>query len=74
MTNTDTARRPHTRLAFRVLSGIIAGGLLLISLPFAVVEARTGSLEACFIAACCLYGGIGMGLAAFTGRWFNSAV
>jgi phage shock protein PspC (stress-responsive transcriptional regulator) len=69
-----------TRLPFRILAGLLGGILLLYGLPVSLLElleavqlqAITGSIEACFCAVCCLVGGIGLMLGAYTGRWFNS--
>ncbi len=61
-----------TRLPFRILAGLIAAFLLLVGLPASFLEAQTGSLEGCFFAVCCLVGGIGLALGAYTGRWFNT--
>lgn len=63
---------PQTRKVFRVLSGIVAGIILLFSLPLSLYEAQSGSLQAIIAAGCCLYAGIGLANGAYTGRWFNS--
>lgn len=61
-----------TRLPFRILAGLIGAFLLLFGLPVSLIEVPTEPLKAGFIAVCCLVGGIGLGLGAHTGRWFNS--
>ena len=69
-----------TRLPFRILAGVLGTVLLLYGLPVSLLEllkatkldAIMGSLEACFCAVCCLVGGIGLMLGAYTGRWFDS--
>ena len=67
-------KNPVARLPFRILAGLIGAFLLLVGLPASLLEAQTGSLEAWFFAVCCLVGGIGMALGAYTGRWFNTPV
>lgn len=62
-----------TRFLFRFLAGLMGAFLLLFSLPVSLLEVPTEPLKAGFIAACCLFGGIGLGLGAYTGRWFNSS-
>ena len=63
---------PVTRLPFRILAGIFGAFLLLYALPVSLLEVPTEPLRACLIAVCCLVGGIGLALGAYTGRWFNS--
>ncbi len=71
---------PVTRLSFRILAGILGAFLLLYGLPISLLafleatqrEAMTGFIESCFYAVCCLFGGIGLTVGAWTGRWFNS--
>lgn len=72
MKNSGSPVDRQTRMVFRILSGIIAVFVLLISLPVAMIEAQAGSLTAVVLAACSLFAGIGLGIGAFTGRWFNS--
>jgi len=61
-----------TRLPFRILAGLMGAFLLLVGLPASLLEAQTGPLQACFFAVCCLVGGIGLAIGAYTGRWFNT--
>jgi hypothetical protein len=69
-----------TRFPFRILAGVLGAILLLYGLPVSLLELLKainletimGSLEACFCAVCCLVGGIGLMLGAYTGRWFGS--
>jgi hypothetical protein len=59
----------ETRLVFRILAGILAAFVLLIGLPAALSEARSGVWQAWLCAFCCLYAGVGLAVSARTGRW-----
>jgi hypothetical protein len=62
----------ETRLAFRILAGLIGLSLLFFSLPVSLLDAQMGLLERIFFVACSFIGGIGLVTAAYTGRWFRS--
>lgn len=63
---------PKTRFVFRVLAGVIAVFIFLVSVPMALYEAIKGVWYAWFLALASLIGGIGLAVGARTGRWFNS--
>ena len=71
-------RDGQTRPVFRILAGIVAAFILLVSLPLALYEAITATfvgwetLLNWFMVLCCIYAGIGLAVGARTGRWFNS--
>lgn len=68
-----TPRRDgQTRTFFRVLAGLLAMFTLLVSLPMALYEARTGTLSDWLMVLCCICGGVGLAVGAKTGHWFNS--
>ena len=71
MKQADSPGNRQTRFVFRILSGIVAAIMLLVSLPVAVFDAWHGSPFAVFAAACCVYAGIGLAIGAVTGRWYN---
>ena len=68
-------KQPETRMAFRVLSGVIAALLLLVGLPIALYGVFTGSGTSLIWnivwAIASLYGGVGMAGGALTGRWYD---
>lgn len=61
-----------TRMPFRVLAGVIAGFILLVGLPASLWEAQVMNWQTWFITVCCFYGGIGLALAAWTGKWYGN--
>ena len=63
---------PQTRFVFRVLAGVIAVFIFLVSVPMALYEAINGVSYAWFLALVSLFAGIGLAVGARTGRWFNS--
>ena len=63
---------PQTRFVFRVLAGVIAVFIFLVSVPMALYEAINGVWYAWFLALVSLFAGIGLAVGARTGRWFNS--
>lgn len=59
-----------TRFLFRVLAGVIAAFVLLVSLPLAMLEGIDGGgWQAWVLALCSLFAGIGMVVGARTGHW-----
>ena len=70
----------QTRTVFRILAGIVAAFILLVSLPLALYEAITATIVGWetllnwFMVLCFIYAGIGLAIGARTGRWFNSPV
>jgi hypothetical protein len=65
-------KNAETRLAFRILAGLLGLSLLFFSLPVSLLDAQMGLLERIFFVACSFIGGIGLVIAAYTGRWFRS--
>lgn len=71
-------REGQTRTVFRILAGIVAAFILLVSLPLALYEAITATFVGWetwldwFMVLCCIYAGIGLATGARTGQWFNS--
>ena len=66
----DLQTQPQTRFVFRILAGVIAAFILLIPLPYAVLESLDrGTLWTWFLVCCCLFGGVGMAVGARTGQW-----
>jgi hypothetical protein len=73
MSTVSPVQNPPTRKVFRILAGIIAAFLLLVSLPLALSGVFTDSWwESATWALASLFAGIGMGLGARTGRWYSS--
>jgi hypothetical protein len=65
-------KNSETRLSFRILAGLLGLSLLFFSLPVSLLDAQLGLLERIFFVACSFIGGIGLVIAAYTGRWFSS--
>jgi hypothetical protein len=60
----------ETRAAFRIAAGVVAGLLLLVSLPIAIAGAlNSHAWEYWFAAVCSLFAGVGMAVSARTGQW-----
>lgn len=72
MKNPTELGESQTRACFRILAGILAVLFLLISLPLALYQARSGTLVDWLMVLGCIVGGVGMAVGAKTGRWFNS--
>jgi protein-S-isoprenylcysteine O-methyltransferase Ste14 len=73
MSTASPDQDPPTRKAFRILAGIIAAFLLLVSLPLAISGAFTDSWwESAIWALASLFAGIGMALGARTSRWYGT--
>lgn len=67
---TPAQPQPKARFPYRVLAGVIAAFLLLVSLPVAIHEgADRNTREAWFVALCSLYAGVGLAVGARTGYW-----
>lgn len=62
----------QTRRGFRILAGIVAAFIMLVSFPLAIHEAWNGPWWTWLMVLACLYAGIGLAIGAKTGRWFNS--
>jgi len=73
LNTSSSVKKSETRVVFRVLSGIIAAFLLLIGLPVAFSGAFVHAWwESWVWAFFSLYGGIGMAIGAYTGRWYGA--
>ena len=73
MTTSSSVKKSETRKGFRVLAGIIAAFLLLVGLPMALSGAFIHAWwESWLWAICSLYGGIGLAIGAYTGRWYGA--
>jgi hypothetical protein len=66
----DMQTQPQTRFAFRILAGVMSALILLFSLPYTILEGlEHGGLQIWLMACCCLFGGVGLGVSAWTGHW-----
>ncbi len=73
MTTSSSVKKSETRMVFRVLAGIIAVFFLLVGLPLALSGAFVDAWwESWLCAFCYLYGGVGLAIGAYTGRWYGS--
>lgn len=71
--NLFTPRRDgQTRKGFRILAGVIAAFIMLVSFPLALYEAWNGTWWNWLMVLGCFYAGVGLANGAKTGRWFNS--
>ncbi len=62
----------QTRYGFRVAAGVIAAFILLVGLPIQVVKMDQGGLLPWLFLFASLYGGGGLAVGAWTGRWYNA--
>lgn len=62
-----------TRMPFRVLALVIGVFGLCFCLPVALIDADLGTWERVFFVACSFIGGVGLLMAAYSVRWFNSS-
>jgi hypothetical protein len=62
----------RTRYGFRVAAGVLGAFILLVGLAIQVVQMDQGELLPWLFLFASLYGGVGLAVGAWTGRWYNA--